>query len=137
VLLLLLQLLLTQPLSAVAAELKVTLEQVATSSGNLLVVVCTPETFLRRACPAQAKLRRSVVKPRSWCAALSRACTRSRRSMTRTTTWTSTAISWAPQEGMGFSNDAPVRFEPPRFEDAAIKIDAGGAVTRLRLRYFD
>jgi hypothetical protein len=38
VLLLSLQLSLTQPLSAVAAELKVTLEQVATSSGHLLVL---------------------------------------------------------------------------------------------------
>ena len=39
----LLQLLLTLPLSgAVAAELEVTLEQVATGSGHLLVAVCTP-----------------------------------------------------------------------------------------------
>jgi uncharacterized protein (DUF2141 family) len=38
---------------------------------------------------------------------------------------------------MGFSNDAPVRFEPPRFEDSAIKIDAGCAVIHLRLRYFN
>ena len=42
-----------------------------------------------------------------------------------------------PKEGMGFSNDAPMRFGPPSFDDAAIEIGAAGAATRLRLRYFD
>jgi uncharacterized protein (DUF2141 family) len=45
-------------------------------------------------------------------------------------------IGW-PKEGMGFSNDAPMRYGPPSFEDAAIEIEAAGASTRLRLRYFD
>jgi uncharacterized protein (DUF2141 family) len=47
-----LQFLLTAPLAgAGAAELKVTVEDVATGSGHVLVAVCTPETFLRRGCP--------------------------------------------------------------------------------------
>ena len=42
-----------------------------------------------------------------------------------------------PEEGMGFSRDAPMRFGPPSFDDAAIRVgEAGGAVS-LRLRYFD
>ncbi len=40
-----------------------------------------------------------------------------------------------PLEGYGFSNDAPVGFGPPDFEDAAIQV--AGAETRaaLRVRY--
>ena len=61
----LLQFLLTAPLAgAGAAELKVTLEDVATSSGHVLVAVCTPETFLRRGCPYTAALRRRAVRHR-------------------------------------------------------------------------
>ncbi len=42
-----------------------------------------------------------------------------------------------PTEGIGFSNDAPMRFGPPSFDDAAVRVgEAGGAVS-LRLRYFD
>ena len=42
-----------------------------------------------------------------------------------------------PKEGIGFSRDAPMRFGPPSFDDAAIRVgEAGGAVS-LRLRYFD
>lgn len=41
-----------------------------------------------------------------------------------------------PTEGIGFSRDAPMRFGPPRFADAAVAIGAGGARLTLRLRYF-
>ena len=42
-----------------------------------------------------------------------------------------------PKEGMGFSNDAPMRYGPPQFADAAITIGAEDAATSLRMRYFD
>lgn len=41
-----------------------------------------------------------------------------------------------PLEGMGFSRDAPMRFGPPRFEDAAIEVPEGGAEQTLTMRYF-
>ena len=47
---------------AMAAELKVTLEDVATSSGHVLVAVCTPETFLRRGAPTPAALPRRAAR---------------------------------------------------------------------------
>jgi len=42
-----------------------------------------------------------------------------------------------PTEGIGFSNDAPMRFGPPSFDDAAIRLGPAGRAVSLRLRYFD
>jgi uncharacterized protein (DUF2141 family) len=40
-----------------------------------------------------------------------------------------------PPEGiMGFSNDAPMRFGPPRFDDAAIEIDGADLSARFKMR---
>ena len=40
-----------------------------------------------------------------------------------------------PSEGLGFSRDAPMRFGPPRFRDAALRIERDGIVT-LSMRYY-
>ena len=41
-----------------------------------------------------------------------------------------------PKEGIGFSRDAPMRFGPPRFDDAAVTL-AGDTAIAIALRYFD
>ncbi len=41
-----------------------------------------------------------------------------------------------PTEGIGFSNDARMRFGPPEFADAAIVLDASGGYTQLTLQYY-
>lgn len=40
-----------------------------------------------------------------------------------------------PREGVGFSRDAPFRFGPPRFADAAFEVGPAGGRTALTLRY--
>jgi uncharacterized protein (DUF2141 family) len=40
-----------------------------------------------------------------------------------------------PKEGIGFSNDAPFRFGPPSFPDAAITLGPRGGQVVIRLRY--
>ena len=40
-----------------------------------------------------------------------------------------------PDEGYGFSNDAPVVFGPPKFEEAAIAVANDGVITELQVRY--
>ncbi len=135
----LLQLLVTVPLAGTgAAELKVTLEQVATGSGHVLVAVCTPETFLRRGCPytgrapavsGEAQVVVRSIEPGVY-AVQAFHDENDNLELDRN-------FLGLPKEGMGFSNDAPMRFGPPTFEDLAIEIDASGTVTRLRLRYFD
>lgn len=41
-----------------------------------------------------------------------------------------------PLEGVGFSNDAPIRMAPPRFEEAAFRHDGSDQRISLKLRYF-
>ena len=45
-----------------------------------------------------------------------------------------TSFIGLPTEGYGFSNDAPVRFGPPSFDDAAIEV-SGEARTSAVVRY--
>ena len=40
-----------------------------------------------------------------------------------------------PRKGFGFSRDAPFRFGPPRFADAAVRIGAEGGKVVVNLRY--
>lgn len=40
-----------------------------------------------------------------------------------------------PKEGVGFSNDAPIRLGPPSWKDAAFSVTGDKAIT-LRIRYF-
>jgi uncharacterized protein (DUF2141 family) len=40
-----------------------------------------------------------------------------------------------PKEGVGFSNDAPIRLGPPRWQDAVFALTADRTIT-ARLRYF-
>ena len=40
-----------------------------------------------------------------------------------------------PSEGYGFGNDASAAFGPPRFEAAAVDVDAASGVTALTLAY--
>jgi uncharacterized protein (DUF2141 family) len=135
----LMHVLLAAPLTGVmAAELEVTLEQVATDAGELLVAVCTRETFLRRGCPytgrspaisGEAKVVVRGIDPGVY-AVQAFHDENGNFDLDRN-------FLGLPKEGMGFSNDAPMRFGPPSFDDAAIEISAAGAATRLRLRYFD
>lgn len=41
-----------------------------------------------------------------------------------------------PQEGFGFSNDAPVRLGPPSFSAARVTVPPAGGSIAIRLRYF-
>lgn len=41
-----------------------------------------------------------------------------------------------PKEGIGFSNDAPIRMAPPRWADARFVFAGGDKAIALRMRYF-
>jgi uncharacterized protein (DUF2141 family) len=45
-----------------------------------------------------------------------------------------TGMLGMPAEPFGFSNDAPLQFGPPSFEDAAFEVGADGAATTVTLR---
>ena len=46
------------------------------------------------------------------------------------------ALFGIPKEGVGFSNDAKIRFSPPKFADAAFAVGAAPATIHFSLRYF-
>lgn len=41
-----------------------------------------------------------------------------------------------PKEGVGFSNDAPIRMGPPKFKDAGFDYNGRDGTIRLKMRYF-
>jgi uncharacterized protein (DUF2141 family) len=41
-----------------------------------------------------------------------------------------------PKEGVGFSNDAKIRFSPPKFAEAVFAFDGNARTIRFNLRYF-
>ena len=41
-----------------------------------------------------------------------------------------------PKEGVGFSNDAPIRMSPPKWADAVFTFGGGDQTIRLKMRYF-
>ena len=46
------------------------------------------------------------------------------------------ALFGIPKEGVGFSNDAKIRFSPPKWEEAVFDYDGQPRTIRFRLRYF-
>ena len=46
------------------------------------------------------------------------------------------ALFGIPKEGVGFSNDAKIRFGPPKWEDAAFSYDGSDRTIGVKLRYF-
>ena len=45
------------------------------------------------------------------------------------------ALLGIPKEGIGFSNDAPIRMSPPRWDDAMWRF-GGDQTIQLKMRYF-
>jgi uncharacterized protein (DUF2141 family) len=105
--------------------------------GHILVAVCPEPGFLTANCPfvGSAPARKGVVEarvsgfPPGTYAVQVFHDENDNRQIDRN-------LLGLPTEGMGFSNDAPFRFGPPTFKDAAIEIGPSGARAELRLRYF-
>ena len=46
------------------------------------------------------------------------------------------ALFGIPKEGVGFSNDAPIRLSPPKWDDAVFAFNGGEQTIHLKTRYF-
>ena len=120
-----------------AATVLVTVSNVRNDHGQVLVAVCTKASFLRPHCPWRGRspakpgdvlVRVEDVPPGTYAAqafhdedgngVLER------------------SILGLPKEAMGFSNDAPMRMGPPRFNTAAFDVGAKDTAIGFRLRYF-
>ena len=120
-----------------AADLSVAVGNVRNDHGLVRVAVCTPDTFTKSGCPftASEPSRRGQVTvtvrgiPPGTYAVQAYHDENENRQIDRN-------FFGLPEEGIGFSNDAPIRFGPPSFADAALAIGDGGGTTALTLRYF-
>lgn len=124
--------------AARGAILEVVVGQVRPGRGEVRVTVCTAESFLRDHCeyngraPANAAevvVRIDGVPAGTWAVQAYQDEERIGRIPRN--------FLGIPRVGIGFSNDAPFRFGPPRFADAAFRLTQGGGRIRLNLRYFD
>ncbi len=122
--------------SAQAATVHVTVSNIIRAHGHVLVAVCTKANFLRPHCPWQGSAPARVgdvqidvagVPPGVY-AAEAFADENDNGRLDR-------SFFGLPEEGMGFSRDAPMRFGPPDFADAAFSV-GGDVAVRVTLRYY-
>ena len=123
---------------AMAGELLVTITNVRTDHGHVLVAVCDRTTFLQPKCayhgsaPAKAGSVTVPIEgvPGGVYALQAYQDENDNGTLDR-------SFFGMPKEGMGFSRDAPMRFGPPDFNDAAVTVPAAGGALSFALRYFD
>jgi uncharacterized protein (DUF2141 family) len=123
--------------AAHAATVAVTITGIRNDHGHVLVTICTRAEFLGPHCayharaaahPGQVTIMVQGV-PAGTYAAQAFHDENDNDTIDRT-------FLGMPEEGMGFSNDAPMRFGPPSFDTAAFTLGAGDAALRFKLRYF-
>lgn len=122
--------------ASLAAEVSVEVHNVESAHGRVLVALCTPDNFLERRCSYGA-------------------ATEAEPGVTTVVVAGVPAGTYAvqafhdadgdsvigrnflgrPTEGIGFGNDAAMRFGPPTFEDAAVTVAEPASETSLSLRY--
>ena len=126
------------PVCAEAGTLVVTVEGVRSAAGQVLVAVCDRVTFLEPTCryhgrsPAMAGAVAVRIEgiPEGVYAAQAYQDENSDGVINRN-------FFGIPLEGIGFSNNAAMRFGPPAFEDAAFQVGANGGQISFSLRYFN
>jgi len=119
-----------------AARLEVVVGNIRSGRGHIRVAVCSPATFLKETCQWNAHSKAAAgevtltldVPPGTWAAQAYQDEDNVGR-ITRN-------FFGLPKVGIGFSNDAPFRFGPPSFADAAFRLGPGGGRIRFNLRYF-
>ncbi|MCL2428022.1 MAG: DUF2141 domain-containing protein [Alphaproteobacteria bacterium] len=128
---------LAPPVSRTGDDVVVVVKGVRNDKGHVRVDLCTRETFLKSDCPwsGSAPARVGVVTVR----------------ITGVSPGTYAVVAYhdendnghvdrnflgIPTETVGFSRDAPVRFGPPSWDDAAFVVAPGGAQIELTLRSF-
>jgi uncharacterized protein (DUF2141 family) len=120
-----------------AATVQVRVLGVRNDHGHILVALCTRADFLRPHCPFHAKAAATPgqvlvtipdVPPGTYAAQAFHDEDDNGR--------LKRSLLGLPEEAMGFSNDAPMRMGPPRFDDAAFAVGAGGARIAFTLHYY-
>ena len=117
--------------------LEVTVTGIRSAKGTVLVAVCDQATFLQPTCRYKGRAPAAVgsvtvriagVPPGTY-AAQAYADENDNGKIDRN-------FLGMPTEGIGFSNDAPMRFGPPSFAAAAFSLGPAGGRIQFGLRYY-
>ncbi len=122
---------------AYAASVGVSISGVRNDHGHVRVTICPKADFLQPHCPWHADVAARTgsvtvtipnVPPGIYAA-------QAFHDENDNGTLDLTFLGW-PKEGMGFSNDAPMMFGPPRFGRAAFTVAAHDLQIAFALRYY-
>ena len=120
------------------ATLDITVADVRNDRGHIRLAVCTRQTFLGTNCPyiasapaqtGSVKLSVENVAPGIYAIQAFHDEDDSGH--------IKLSLLGIPEEGVGFSKDAPIRIGAPRFSDAAFQLTPSGGQLVLRLRHFE
>lgn len=123
--------------AAPAAPLEIRVTNVRNATGTVHVDICPEAKFLKDGCPwsaeAPATAGTTVVTiadlpPGHYAAQAFHDENRNRKADRN--------LIGIPTEGVGFSNDAPIRLAPPKFADAAFDQGPAAQAITFRMRYF-
>ena len=125
-------------LNGTTGTVDVTVTGVRSAKGHVLVAVCDRSHFLQESCPYHGRSPAQVGSvtvhvtgvPPGVYAAQAFQDENENGKVDRN-------LFGLPTEGIGFSNNAPMRFGPPSFDAAAFSLGPGGGVISFSLRYFD
>lgn len=119
---------------AMAADLRIEVSGLRNTNGTVYAAVCLEEQFLQPVCtyfgsaPASSGVVTVTDVPPGTYAVQVIHDENDNRELDRP--------GLLPTEGMGFSRDAPMRFGPPRWDDARFDLTEAGATVPLTMRYF-
>jgi uncharacterized protein (DUF2141 family) len=115
--------------------LKVVVHNVKKAAGVIRVAVCTKQTFLKDCAPYEATARATTpsttllvpgLPPGRYAAQVFHDENENHK--------VDRGLLGVPKEGIGFSNDAPIRTGPPAFQEAEFKVDGAGEI-EIKLRH--
>ena len=123
---------------AQAATITVTVTGVRNANGHVLVAICPRANFLQPDCPwhglavahpGNTSVTIDHVPPGTYAAQAYHDEDNNQR--------LERSFFGLPKEGMGFSNDAPMRFGPPSFDTASFNLNADSSAIHFKLRYYE
>ncbi|SPJ25293.1 DUF2141 domain-containing protein [Palleronia abyssalis] len=121
------------PAAGMAGDITVSIEGLRSDRGSVRVAVCPEDSFTKPSCPYTASVPATSAQvtvddvPDGIYAVQAYHDENSDQKLNRR--------GLRPFEGLAFSNDAPMRFGPPRFPDAAVRVRGDGRIT-LNMRYY-
>ncbi len=114
----------------------VTVSGVRNARGHVLVAICTRADFLRPHCPWQGSAPALVGDVRVDIAGVPPGMYAAQAFHDEDDNGRlERSFLGLPREGLGFSRDAPMRFGPPAFDDAAFSV-TGDAQMQVTLKYY-